>query len=69
MSGWQEWRELNSQMPESKSGALPFGDTPICWWDDKDSNLELEGDGDPTVLPVKLSSHVAPLLSTMVPKI
>ena len=28
-SGWQGWQDSNLRVPESKSGALPLGDTPI----------------------------------------
>ncbi len=28
---WQGWQDLNLRMPESKSGALPLGDTPILY--------------------------------------
>ena len=28
---WLGWQDLNLRMPESKSGALPLGDTPILY--------------------------------------
>ena len=27
---WLGWPDLNRRMPESKSGALPLGDIPVC---------------------------------------
>ena len=32
---WLGWQDLNLRMPESKSGALPLGDTPTLIWGER----------------------------------
>ena len=36
---WLGYEDSNLGMPESESGALPLGDTPIIWWLRRDLNL------------------------------
>ena len=42
-SNWQGWQDLNLRMLESKSSALPLGDTPNLWGGRWESNPRPQG--------------------------